>query len=556
MINLVEIRNFKAIEEISLHLGRFNIFVGPNNSGKSSVLQAIQFAVGTAQTARKMAKNLTKDKISFSANASSFSYLPIKDIEALIHNRNLTQSKGSEVKFVEDDSSTTIEITRGKNRNFATTMTNSPLLQKIISQQPYCVITPGVSGISISEEYRAKAAVFKSATRGDSNLFLRNILLLLKDKTDAWKKFNKKFCEFFPDYTLDIAFDESLDENINVFVNTSGGVQLPIDALGTSALQILQILSYVFCFTPQMMILDEPDTHLHPNNQRKLINVLNELSQEEDMQILLSTHSRHMIDESSGIATFFCMQDGKLDKKFSDTDDTDYAKMLFDLGAFDRNDLMKNPNIRWVICTEDARVERDRMLKCILEASGFDLSSCVVLPYNGCSKIENAILLNRFIRQYAPHAKMIIHRDRDYLDNEHVDSLKSKLQKEGIELWCTPGTDVEAIFVNCDHIHTLYPSLHMDQILVAINEAKQETKEKSLERFVNYTANNTNERDYRKINRECEQAYDQQPDRYFYGKKAYGVLKSKLQTILKENPCLFSKTIAIAQPDLQKIIVS
>ena len=53
MITNVEIQYFKAITNSSFSLDRFNIFIGANNSGKSSILQAIQFAVGTAQTAQK-----------------------------------------------------------------------------------------------------------------------------------------------------------------------------------------------------------------------------------------------------------------------------------------------------------------------------------------------------------------------------------------------------------------------------------------------------------------------------------------------------------------------
>ena len=556
MINSVEIRNFKAIKNISLNLSRFNIFVGANNSGKSSVLQAIQFAVGTAQTANKMARNLTKNPISFSASASAFSYLPIKDIEALVHNRNLTQTQGSEVKFTEDDISSAITLKRGKNRNIAASITNSSLSAKIMSPEPYCVITPGVSGISISEEYKTKAVVFKSATRGDSNFYLRNILLLLSRKEDAWQKFITKFHQFFPDYSLEVKFDENSDETIEVYTTTSNSVQLPIDALGTSALQILQILSYIYCFEPKMLILDEPDTHLHPNNQRKLIFVLNEVSIEQDMQILLSTHSRHMIDEGVNIATFFWMQNGSLCKEIPADENENYVHMLLDLGALDKSDFMKNPNIQWVICTEDAKVDREEMLKSIFISSGFKLSECVILPNKGCCNIENAVLLNNFIKQYLPNCKMIVHRDSDYLSDETIDSLKRKMTDKGIFLWCTPGTDIEAIFINTQHIHHIYPELDSNIIEEIITNAKASAKEFSLSKFVNYSGNSTRELDYRKINRECEEIYNQNPNRYFHGKKTLGITKSNLQAILHINPKLFTSSPAIKQEELEQLITA
>ena len=63
------------------------------------------------------------------------------------------------------------------------------------------------------------------------------------------------------------------------------------------------------------------------------------------------------------------------------------------------------------------------------------------------TKIENAVLLNEFIQQYAPGSKMIVHRDRDYLPDEKINNMKTKMNDKGIVLWCTPGTDVESIFI-------------------------------------------------------------------------------------------------------------
>lgn len=555
MVTEIRIEKFKAIENETFHVGRFNIFVGANNSGKSSVLQAIQFAVGTAQTGARQVKNPETAQIAFTATPSSFVYLPIKDIEALIHNRALTQNQGSSVFFSDGDHDAKITLKRGKNRNIATTMENSDLLRQLMSSQPYCVITPGVSGISISEEYKAKAAVLRSATRGDSNFYLRNILLLLKGKADAWNKFIEKFSLFFPEYTLDVIFDEEVDDLIEVFAKLPNGIKLPIDALGTSALQILQILSYIYFFEPQMIILDEPDTHLHPNNQRKLISVLNEISIEEDIQILLSTHSRHIIDEATGIATFFWMQSGKLYKEIPPDGDTDFVDIMLDLGALDRSEFLANINIKWIICTEDARIDKDKMLNSILCATGFNLEECVILPYKGCGKIESVVMLANFIHEFLPNAKIIVHRDRDYLPDEVVTQLVTDFRAKGIHLWVTPTTDVEALFTSSEHIRYLYPQVGIEQVENVITEAKQETREDSIAKFVNYISNSTRNRDYRAINLDCERKYDEHPDRYFYGKKTLGLVKSKLQQILHENLKIYRCSPALYQQDLHDVFV-
>ena len=41
MIELVSFKNFKALREVSLPLERFTVLVGPNASGKTSVLQGL-----------------------------------------------------------------------------------------------------------------------------------------------------------------------------------------------------------------------------------------------------------------------------------------------------------------------------------------------------------------------------------------------------------------------------------------------------------------------------------------------------------------------------------
>src|SRR5574337_841079 len=49
MIESIEFRNFKALRNTTLPLGRFTLLVGPNGSGKSTALQAIPTVVEPAR---------------------------------------------------------------------------------------------------------------------------------------------------------------------------------------------------------------------------------------------------------------------------------------------------------------------------------------------------------------------------------------------------------------------------------------------------------------------------------------------------------------------------
>lgn len=51
MINTIEIKNFKSASNLPLDLGRLNVFIGENGSGKSTILEALTF-VGAAEADR------------------------------------------------------------------------------------------------------------------------------------------------------------------------------------------------------------------------------------------------------------------------------------------------------------------------------------------------------------------------------------------------------------------------------------------------------------------------------------------------------------------------
>ena len=102
----------------------------------------------------------------------------------------------------------------------------------------------------------------------------------------------------FPEFEIWISFRPRRDVFIDVFISTTGptGRRCPVELVGTGVLQALQIFSYVTLFAPSILLLDEPDAHLHPDNQALLANALQRITSETSTHVLVSTHSRHMVD--------------------------------------------------------------------------------------------------------------------------------------------------------------------------------------------------------------------------------------------------------------------
>ena len=83
MLTGVTIKRFKAIEDLALPLDRLNLLIGGNNSGKTSILQGIQFAVAVVQTLRSLGAPWQRNKVSYSFASSQLVYLPLRDVAPL-----------------------------------------------------------------------------------------------------------------------------------------------------------------------------------------------------------------------------------------------------------------------------------------------------------------------------------------------------------------------------------------------------------------------------------------------------------------------------------------
>lgn len=573
-INKVRIRNFKSIEDIELSLNRINVLIGGNNAGKSSILQAVQFAIGVAQTAGRHEKDVyAKPKIVFCDDSSAFLYSPTVDMNALIRKKEGSEKNGIDITFSTKAVKTDIVLYHKLNNSFEAKISNTSLFNAIKSNtSPYCVYITGLSGLPLTEEFTAKAKVLKSATRGDSNLYLRNILWLLHEDEDKskWENFLKKFKLFYPEYTIDICFSPEIDEMINVFAivkkDRQANLKIPLDMLGTGALQVIQILSYISYFTPSILILDEPDTHLHPKNQKLLFEVLKKYSDKEGTQILIATHSKHIMDsaQNAKATSVFWISRGETAQELKPGYNTEVISVLQEIGEATLAELKKS-DLKYIIFTEDENVDKTKYLKTILEASGVNERSVAIVPYYGCSKADNIITAYKLLENFNSDLKIIVHRDRDYLNDEQKKAYKNSLNKKGIKgkisVWFTPGSDLEAIFVDAAHIKACYPELRDSIIENAIKEAYAEAKAASVKRLVEHqkvTERENNKKmksteNSHKTEADLESLYDSDPSYYCYGKKTFSALKAIIQKSLHENPKLIEPTKFIEQKELKAL---
>ena len=254
-----------------------------------------------------------------------------------------------------------------------------------------------------------KRQVRRIAAKGDSNTVFRNVINLLSQDAEKWELFLSDLKVIFPAIDFTISANPNVDGSIDVrFQLNPSDPMLPIDLAGTGVLQAIQIAAYVNYFKPALLLLDEPDSHLHPNNQRALATLLVSLSDRTETTILISTHSRHLMSALHEDARFFLVKNGTISSS-----PYDHYVGLLELGALDEYDHIKNGDLKYVILTEDSSEMSRKYLRGILESSGFGRNEFQVYSYNSVSKIESAKMFASFLLNINPNLTVIIYRDRD-----------------------------------------------------------------------------------------------------------------------------------------------
>lgn len=123
------------------------------------------------------------------------------------------------------------------------------------------------------------------------------------EEVDGLRKFNeieeyKKLKIFFAKFNYDINLKcISPENNIYQFYVIKDGLSIEIDTISSGEREIINFIFGLFIeqLDDGIIIIDEPELHLHPKWQKKLINILKEITHGIGIQILFVTHSSSFI---------------------------------------------------------------------------------------------------------------------------------------------------------------------------------------------------------------------------------------------------------------------
>ncbi len=336
----IKIQNYRSLKDIHLvNLKNLNIFIGKNGSGKSHVLEAMELFFRDLnliqQTEKGFEENLWYDR----DNQTPIYFkllikLTEKQLEEVFNKKFFAVIGISETSKIKTQYLTierTIDINRWNNKNIAfgdwclvkdnqfnddnpqmgfndpiKVNGSNPKDRKNDVEQnlPRPSITPEIqqeimnklNGLLIGkfkiiQTTRESSERLGSGTRGflvdpDTRTYLTNIgQNPARTESQKWSSYKKMFREYST-YSLEMrggAIQAEIDD-----------LYLPLNLLGGGDQEIL-ILERLLSESGVIFGLEEPETHLHADYQRKLFNKLKLKSQHT--QLFITTHSSIFVDK-------------------------------------------------------------------------------------------------------------------------------------------------------------------------------------------------------------------------------------------------------------------
>ena len=284
MIAAVHFRNFKALRSAAVKLAPFNLVLGPNGSGKTSLIQAL-------------------------LRLRSLAGLPA------VHASDLKGQKptGPQIEFHFAPPYQNVRVTLGCN-------SDELVCNLLVVDSP-----PGLEGQGQWAELRtrlqsirahlfdhyamavpAKLAEGAELTSNGGNLAA--VLAGWKEKQPAvFAELETEFVRLMPEFTgLEFRPQGTATVELGARLRLNGGNEfIAADSLSQGTLYLLAILTLAFAPSPPAVVcLEEADRGMHPRSLREVRDALYRLSYPQDagmdrapVQVITTTHSPYLLDQ-------------------------------------------------------------------------------------------------------------------------------------------------------------------------------------------------------------------------------------------------------------------
>ncbi|MDZ4756370.1 MAG: AAA family ATPase [Phycisphaerae bacterium] len=394
MLTNLRLRNFKLFQDVSIELADRVLFVGPNNSGKSTALQALAlWSVGVRRWVEKRGSgNIPGERPGVTINRRDLVALPIPSANLLwrdLHVREGYKEAGKPktrnllveiaVEGIDEGKSwsASLEFDYANEESFYCRSRVGPdgnrLEVPAAAAAVKIAFLPPMSGLASSETRLDEGAIGVRIGEGRTAEVLRNLCWQVHERDELlWKQIVDR---------MKLLFGVALDEpqyikergEIVMSFRTRGGVQLDLSASGRGQQQTLLLLAHLAANPGSVLLLDEPDAHLEILRQRQIYTVLTDIAAATGSQIIAASHSEVILNEAADrdIVVAFVGQPHRIDDRGGQV-----VKALKGIGF---EDYVLAEEVGWVLYLEGSTDLA--ILKALAERLGHTAQGALARPF-------------------------------------------------------------------------------------------------------------------------------------------------------------------------------
>lgn len=323
MLTQLIVRNFKVFTEIQVELGERVVFIGPNNSGKTSALQAIAlWDVGVKRwLERRGSAGIPGKRPGVTINRQDLISIPVPSANLLWRDLHVRESERLDGKprtrnvrieiavsgiAKQEPWECRLEFDYANEESIycrpplAPDGTRMPVPQHLRGLQ--VAYLPPMSGLAAREDRLEIGSIRVRLGEGRTAEVLRNLcwqVLRSENGEHKWDQIRDLIQRLFgsklnrPQYIAERG-------EITLDYQTRDGTLLDISSSGRGEQQTLLLLAHMAVNTGAVLLLDEPDAHLEILRQRQIYDVLSQQAEMTNSQLIAASHSEVILNEAAG----------------------------------------------------------------------------------------------------------------------------------------------------------------------------------------------------------------------------------------------------------------
>lgn len=318
MIRRVTITNFKRFREQTFELADSVVLAGPNNAGKSTLLQAItmwKFGLDRWISQRVGGRAVTRSGIAIPR--ADITAVPLREMNLLWEDRRVTGPRGMSgsrrlIEIVVEGEAHGKSWTCGIELQYA-----NPELAYVRPQdaksldretlrdfppkaarQLNIVHVPPLSGVERDEPRRDRGMQDLLVGQGRPGEILRNLLLEIAEskERERWPSLVRHIKELFRIELLKPVYSPAQPYIVCEYQEPGHTRPLDLSNAGSGTLQVLLLFAFLYARPATVILLDEPDAHQHVILQRQVYDLIRKVAHERGGQVVVATHSEVVLD--------------------------------------------------------------------------------------------------------------------------------------------------------------------------------------------------------------------------------------------------------------------